>query len=225
MIQDMKTFFKLSQYSLGYKTNLVMSIVFAICGLFWEILTIFAPDIMFLGFEAGAYFLILAGATFAQTAFSVIYVGIGASSIEYRKILMRYSVLFIAFLSLFSSIIAIIVHLIVLVRDPEAGTNLPFTLIQIGLFALCIQAYFAIAYKVYAMSSVLFTIVVIPVMFIGTYFDLYSKMSSMPIPLAIICCLFFTVLGTGAYYGITRILYKKPLDPLAFRSAMAKASK
>lgn len=225
MIKDMKTFFKLAQYSLGYKTNLIMAIVFAICGLLWEILTIFASDILFLDFEAGAYFLILAGATFAQTAFSVIYVGIGASSIEYRKILMRYSVLFIAVLSLFSTMIAIMIHLIVLVREPESGRNLPFTLLQIGLFSFCIQAYFAIAYKVYAMSSVLFSIVVIPLMFIGTYFDLFSKMSSMPISLAIICCLVFTVLGTCAYYGITRLLYKKPLDPLAFRSAMAKASK
>ena len=225
MRKDLKTFFNLSKYAIGYKSNLVMSIVFGVVGLMWDICSFFFPDMFLNGFDAGAYFMILAGATFSQTSFTVIYSGIGASSKEYRNILLKYSTIIMTIFSLSGITLSLFIHFASVTRTPDILPKISFTLIQIGLFAFCIQAYFAIAYKIYALSSVFFILIIIPLMFIGTYFDLFNKMSSFSVVMATILCYALTILGTISYYVIAKLLYKKPFDSQAFRVAIAKASK
>lgn len=225
MRDELKKFFTLNKYALNYKSGLVMAIVFCIIGLLWDLSSIFFPEVFMIGFDAGAYFMVLGGATFAQSSFSVIYVGLGATSMEYRNILLKYSVIFITWFSLFSIALSTVIHIVAFVHSPAILPKMGFSMIQIGLFAFFIQAYFALAYKLYAISSVVFAIVIMPLAYISTHLNIYEKMSEISIPFAIILGFVLTLAGSAAYYGITRLIYRKSFDTLAFRSAMAKAAK
>lgn len=225
MKMELNKFFKLMKYALNYKSVLGMIIFFAIFGLAWDLATVFLPDIFLSMFDVGAYFIILAGATLAHSTFSVIYVGLGATSGEYRNIMLKYSVFLITCFSLLGTIIPIIIHTIAYYHTPDFAPTIALSIIQTGVFALFIQIYFAFSYKLYALSSVIFVICFAPVANNYVWMHIFGNLLRLPIGVAIVICLAFTLSGSAAYYALSRLLYKKQLDALAFRSAIAKASK
>lgn len=225
MKRDLKIFFSLSRYALNYKSTLIMSVIFAVIGFMWDFSAIFWPEVFIIGFDAGAYFMVLAGATYAQLCFSVVYAGLGATSMEYRNVLLKYSVLFVSCTSFISILISVLIHMIALTCNPSVLPKLSFSMFEIGLFAFFIQAYFAVAYKLYAISSVAFSLLIAPIAFVSTRYRLYESVSNVPLALAILCAFVLTIAGSATYYGITKGIYKKPFDSQAFRTAIAKAAK
>lgn len=225
MKMEINKFFKLIKYALNYKSVLGMIIFVAIFGLIWDLATIFLPDIFLSIFDVGAYFIVLAGATLAQSTFSVIYSGLGATSGEYRNILLKYSVFIITCFSLLGTVIPTIIHVIAYYHTPDYAPTIVLSIIQTGVFALFVQVYFVFAYKLYVLSSVIFLICFAPIANNFVWAHIFGKLLSLPIGVAIVVCFAFTLLGSAAYYAISKLLYRKPLDTLAFRSAMAKAAK
>ena len=217
MIADIKMAFKLIKYSYNVKMNTIIAVIFSVLGL---IIMLVDKGLAITG---GIYF-ILGGMMFAQLLENVLYSNFVLASPKRRKIDVDIINLSVTILSLGGYLFIAVIFLIFAKCRPSDEIQYYSLIVLMGLFDALMLSYFAIAYKYFAFGFIIFIIA-----FSGLYCYISFKRFSFNIATsgftAFLTGLFIVIVGCFFSMFIRKILYKKPLSPMAAGMAFKKFMK
>lgn len=108
------------------------------------------------------------------------------------------------------------------IESPVYKTALIRDVVVVGIAGFLIILYSSMIYKYYVLSLVVVFITVFPVMFFGD--RILAKLSWLDGWLAVVVGYVILILGAVLGYTLAKLFYKKDIEGVVFRNALAKAT-
>lgn len=199
---------KCMKYSYNLKLNLICAGVMLALGLFYEIID--------LGNGMGGFILLVVSMYPVQILYSVCGSQLVQSS-PYKKALMTSMP---TILTLCSSILIYLLIVVIegvrMVIKPETAGQGVSVILMSGMFLLFLDIYAGIVYKYFWISMVIMIVGTVGIYSnIGRYRLFMQLFSGCSLPVAIAAGLCLALLGSLLQYGISLLVYKKPVSKQA----------
>lgn len=221
MINDMKMGFKLLKYGHSAKFSLVASLVVAIVGVLWSMMSV-------KGFSTfpGGYFLMLSSLFLIQLLCTVNAAGLTASSPAKKKLQTKIPAVFSTATMLAGHLINVVSLGICAYVEPRTmGTVCTLILLTAFLMGV-VMMYAAVCYKYFVLSTVVFIVIFVAVYgpLLGLLFNRNDEHTGSLIPLELPWGNFWltAVLGLGIIlvsgllqYLLSLAVYKAPISKMA----------
>lgn len=220
MLKEFLLSIRLVKYGLQYKLQLALTAVFAIIGILIEW---FYKGKSFLG---GFYFFMSAIFIF-QLIISMDTSTLIQSSSKKRSFQLRYPYIASApFIILVYTISVIILAVNADYSSLEAIYMQSKNALGLALALFFTTIYLGLCYKYMIASSIAFVFVMIPLLSaLQLPLEIYNRIFAIQLVPAIILGYVIVIGGIALSYLFARLLYRKPLSELAFKSAFSKRSK
>ncbi len=217
MLDEFKRAYKLVQYGLSIKLQLVFAIVFTLIGIAVEIASRGTQFI-------GAFYIILSGLFLFQLVISVDNSALVQSSPYKRKIMVVYPyVVIIPLTYLLMAVLSVIHWRFAVTGSAEDYSNQARMMFILGVVLFLTNLFFGVCYKYFLLATMLLFVFMIPVISLLQYdrFPIY-QWSGVSFSRSVICAFVFITIGLVISYLLTNLLYRKPLSSMAFRGILGK---
>lgn len=175
-------------------------------------------EIFYISGGSGAFMLLIIAMYPAQLVSSVCGSQMVLSS-PYRKPLMTSLPTVLNLCSGMAVYLAIIgIELIRVHMIPQLANFSSFIILSCGIILLLLDIYVGLAYKCFALSLVILSVSMIGFYYmsgIGRGTALSQNPFCLPLPIAIAAGLCLALVGSALQYGISRLVYKKPMSRFA----------
>ena len=218
MFKELKNAYKLIQYGLSVKKQILIASIFSLIGIALEIATKGTEPI-------GAFYFILSGLFLHQMILSSGVSTLIQSSPYKKKIQCTYPyIAVVPWTYVTFTIMVIITWVFSRSADPEKMYLYGKNMVYIGFLLLITMTYFGIVYKYFIAATIGMVLsMTVPVTFVNI-------ISNKNFPLLenfwLCVALAYILLTAGSVlsWALSNWLYKKPLSKLAFMSAMTSSS-
>lgn len=215
MIKDLKTGFKLMKYGAQYKSTMVSILIIAIAAVVFEI-TSHGTNFL------GAFYFLLLGIFPMQLIFSTDVSTMIQTTKMKRKIQITIPITVNAILMTVCFVAIAIIRAVEISKYPEDAPVMINSLIMLGITSMLFLAYMGAAFKHFIASMAIFM-----VLFMGSYIPLFvwasmAKKAIVSLPVALIICYIFIVIGLVLQYVFLRLFYKHQMSKYAFGAQIRK---
>lgn len=221
LAEKMRFIIKCMRYSSRLKTNLIGLVCMAVLGLVYEILD-FSSGM-------GSCFILISAMYPAQLLYSVCMSQLVQAS-PYKKALMTSMVTLLTFCSgLIFYLLVIGVKSVWIVLDPSQAGRRAGEILAAGLFLVMIEIYTAVVFRYFWGG-----IIIVSVIMVGVYSSIISTdgifhslgqlLSRCPLPAAIVLGLCLALLGGLLQYGMSLLLYNRPISKRAIYGVLRQQS-
>ena len=238
-IRSLKTGFSLMKYSLAFKMNMALMLVFGGLGIAYEVITVFsnmASEGVSHGISNynGIWMLAMSPLYAIQMMYGVSLSGIAQSSDSKRLLLVDSATAFKAIWEIVCfAIIALTRYICFRNADLNKGDIL-FGLLFFGLFSLVISLYTVIIYRYTTVGYVVMLPLIILFMLVPLFmnrsnlsFSPVSLMSRLPFgesyPVCLAIAAGIVIIDIVLFYALSVAMYKVPLSEKAFRQLLSRA--
>lgn len=208
--------FKCMKYSYNLKINLICAGIFIAIGVLYETMDLVKG--------MGGYLLIVVSMYPAQILYSVCGSQLVQSS-PYKKALMTSMPTMLTLCSgLLSYVLLVVLEGVRMIIKPETADQSISTILMAGILLLILDIYVGIVYKYFWVSMMLMCISIVGI-YSNISFILRSRqftqlLSGCSLPVAIVVGLCLALLGSLLQYGISLLVYKKPVSKQAIYGMM-----
>lgn len=207
MMKDLKMGIELLKYTFGIKAGVVFGAIFFLCGLIF----------MLLGQDAsiiGAYFIIAVGAWPMQMLYSMTVPSMVRSS-AWEKAMQTKVLSWVGVVAyLVPNVVIILFELVTILINSENSKMASVTVLYAGVMTLLLFCYMGAALKFFTASTVAYFILFF-VILKNDNILVWLIQYEILFPVAVIVCLGLVLLGGVLHYGISCLLYRKPVSKSA----------
>ena len=232
-MKTLVNYFKIMKYALQAKMIFILSIVFFVLGILFELMDFSDHNS---SYSLACLYLALTAMYFYQLVFSTTVSKLVQSSPMKKKLQTVGPVVVTLITILFTFTVYVVIRLIritpeFLERNDTTYTNTYSTIIFMAAWFFLFSLYMSISYKSYIFSIVLIAASVAALLFFGSTTDIFRTLTekllidgSNPV-LLIVVSVAIILIGSLIGYVISLLLYKKPISDMAVRYALRQASK
>lgn len=222
LAEKMRFTIKCMRYSLRLKINLIGLVFMTVLGLVYEILD-------FSNGVGGSYFILISAMYPAQLLYSVCMSQLVQAS-PYKKALTTSIVTLLTFCSgLIFYLLVIGVKSVWVVLDPSQAGRRAGEILAAGLFLVMIEIYTAVVFRYFWGGIILLSAIMVGVYSSiistdGIFHSLGQLFSRCPLPAAIVLGLCLALLGGLLQYGMSLLLYNRPISKRAIYGVLRQQS-
>ncbi len=239
LIRSLKMGFSLFKYSLAYKMNIVLMLVFGGLGIAYEVITVFS-NMESEGVQHGItnyngiWMLAMSPLYAIQMMYGLSLSGVIQSSDSKRLLLVDAATAFKAIWEIICfAILAVTRYICYRNADLNKGDIL-FGLLFFGLFSLVISLYTVIIYRYTTIGYIVMLPLIILFMLVPLFmnrsnisFSPVNFMSRMPFGESYLACLAISaaivIIDIVLFYVLSVVMYKVPLSEKSFRQLLSRA--
>ncbi len=230
-MKDFVKYIKMMRYALQFKMIIILSALFFVFGIIFEIAGMGATDS---SYSLPALYLALTGMYFYQMVFSCTVSKMVQSSPMKKKLQVTGPILITFISSLIVFAVYVALRLIKITPEflydnnityPRAYSTIPFMAVWLFIFFV----YMAFSYRSFILSMVFIFLTIIGILGFSFKTEIFIRMSENLIgadnsPLMIIIVsLAIIIAGAVIGYILSLLLYKKPISEMAVRYALRQA--
>lgn len=223
MKRDLKLIWTMIKSGLMFKMMVIFSVVFVAIGIMFEIYQIVSPDKLV---NIGDIYLIFPAIYINQIVSSNQVSALFLTAPDRKKIETRLSVFLTFFILVVGYLISAVFKYLGYIKNP-LDVNTCGSLVFTGLFGLLMEVYVGFVYKNYVLGMFFLPIILVPFVAFSGAEKLILLIFDKGLGFGVSFALGFLAIlvGMGLNMLLTRLCYKRKLDPLAFRNALTKNAK
>lgn len=214
MIKDIKMGWQLLRYTYGLKTAIIFSILLLAIGIFFLVAM---PQES----GTGPFFIVATAMWPIQMLYSVVVPDIVQTS-PWKKAIQTKVMAWMGMLSFLAMMLLIIVlELIMVGTNCQNSTFASTTILNTGVYSFMLLLFMCGALKYFWQSTIVLMLMIYPYLYVVNL-SIWVERFGISLPIAVVLCCVMIFLGGLANYGLSLLLYRKPVAKSSQLTALKK---